>query len=417
MRRILVFAAMMALTGCTLDKQTPPGLAGPSELGLSIAIAATPDIITQDGQSQSIIDIVARDPDRQPVRGLTLRLDIVSSGQPVSFGTLSAKTVSTNGDGRASVIYTAPPPPPATAGDSAIISITATPVGSNYANSQQSAVVLKLIRPGAPLGPASDLQALFSFSPTAPKEGDTVQFDASTSKGNIVSYSWDFGDGRTATGVHATHAYGLGGTYTVTLTVKDDRGNVATSDPKSGAISVGATSAPTADFSISPTTPIAGTVVFLNASGSKAATGHNIVDYAWDFGDGTSGSGVTVQHTFTLPQGYNVTLIVTDDIGRTTSVTKTVTAATSNPKADFTVQPQAPHTTDIITLDASNSAAVLGRNIVTYKWDFSGVATGSTLGQSITVGPLPAGTLTIKLTVTDSAGQVGIITKNVIIQP
>ena len=276
---------------------------------------------------------------------------------------------------------------------------------------------INLVRPGAPLGPAGDLQALFSFSPTAPKEGDTVQFDASTSKGNIVSYSWDFGDGRTATGVHATHAYGLGGTYTVTLTVKDDRGNVATSDPKSGAISVGATSAPTADFSISPTTPIAGTVVFLNASGSKAATGHNIVDYAWDFGDGTSGSGVTVQHTFTLPQGYNVTLIVTDDIGRTTSVTKTVTAATSNPKADFTVQPQAPHTTDIITLDASNSAAVLGRNIVTYKWDFSGVATGSTLGQSITVGPLPAGTLTIKLTVTDSAGQVGIITKNVIIQP
>ena len=35
----------------------------------------------------------------------------------------------------------------------------------------------------------------------------------------------------------------------------------------------------------------------------------------------------------------------------------------------------------------------------------------------MTVGPLPAGTLTIKLTVTDSAGQVGIITKNVIIQP
>ena len=158
-------------------------------------------------------------------------------------------------------------------------------------------------------------------------------------------------------------------------------------------------------------------MVFLNASGSKAATGHNIVDYAWDFGDGTSGSGLTVQHTFTLPQGYNVTLVVTDDIGRTTTVTKTVTAATSNPKADFTMQPQAPHTVDIIALDASASSAVLGRNIVTYKWDFSGIATGSTTGQTVTIGPLPAGTLTIKLTVTDSAGQIGIITKNVIIQP
>ena len=62
-----------------------------------------------------------------------------------------------------------------------------------------------------------------------------MQFDASTSKGNIVSYSWDFGDGRTATGVHTSHSYGLAGTYTVTLTVKDDRGNVANVDAKSSA--------------------------------------------------------------------------------------------------------------------------------------------------------------------------------------
>lgn len=418
-RRLIVLAAVFAIAGCTLDKQQAPPLAGPSTFALSLQISASPDILSQDGHSQSAIDIVARDANSQPVRGLTLKVDTAVGGSIVDFGSLSARTVSTNGDGRANLVYQAPAPPPLTAPDSTVVTLLVTPVGTNFDNTTSfgHTVSINLVRPGAPLGPAGDLQALFLFSPTAPKEGDTVQFDASTSKGNIVSYSWDFGDGRTATGVHASHGYDLAGTYTITLTVRDDRGNVATSDPKSGTISVGATSAPVADFSVSPTTPIAGTVVFFNASGSKAATGHNIVDYSWDFGDGTSGSGLTVQHTFTLPQGYNVTLIVTDDIGRTTSVTKTVSAATSNPKADFTVLPLAPHTTDIITLDASTSSAVLGRNIVTYQWDFSGVATGSTVGQAVTVGPLPAGTLTIKLTVTDSAGQVGIITKNVIIQP
>ena len=125
--------------------------------------------------------------------------------------------------------------------------------------------------------------------------------------------------------------------------------------------------------------------------------------------DGSFAAGSTMRRGWTL--------VVTDDIGRTTTVTKTVTAATSNPTANFTVLPQSPHTTDIISLDATGSSAVLGRNIVTYKWDFSGVATSSTTGQTVTIGPLPAGTLTVKLTVTDSAGQVGIITKNIIIQP
>ncbi|HKW00597.1 MAG TPA: PKD domain-containing protein [Vicinamibacterales bacterium] len=415
-RRFIVLAAVLAIAGCTLDKQAAPPLAGPSSFALSLQISASPDILSQDGHSQSSIDIVARDANSQPVRGLTLKIDTTVGGSVVSFGTLSAGTVSTNGDGRASVVYQAPPPPPLTAPDSTVVTLLVTPVGTNFDNTTSfgHTVSINLVRPGAPLGPAGDMQAVFSLSPTSPKEGDSVQFDASGSKGNIVSYSWDFGDGRTATGVKTSHSYGLAGTYNVTLTVKDDRG-LTTSSTQS--LSVGGTAAPTVDFSVSPSTPIAGTVVFFNASASHAATGHNIVDYAWDFGDGTSGSGVNPTHTFALPQGYNVTLVVTDDIGRTASVTKTVSAATSNPKADFSVQPQAPHTTDIITLDASASSAVLGRNIVTYSWAFSGVATGTALGQSVTVGPLPAGTLTIKLTVTDSAGQTGIITKNVIIQP
>ena len=62
-----------------------------------------------------------------------------------------------------------------------------------------------------------------------------VLFDGSGSfdlDGTIVSYSWDFGDGGTATGVAPTHTYGASGPFTATLTVTDDGGltDVATAD-------------------------------------------------------------------------------------------------------------------------------------------------------------------------------------------
>jgi PKD repeat protein len=185
-------------------------------------------------------------------------------------------------------------------------------------------------------------------------------------------------------------------------------------------VTISATKDPTAKFTVSPTTPIAGTVSNFNASESKADTGHVIANYDWDFGDGSPhASGVTVQHTYALPSAYNVTLVVTDDTGRTGVTTQTVTAASSNPTATFSIAPQTPHTTDVISLDASNSSAVLGRVIVTYKWEFTGAFVGTSSGSTTSIGPIggAGGTLTIKLTVTDSAGQVGILTKNLVIQP
>ena len=70
--------------------------------------------------------------------------------------------------------------------------------------------------------------ASFTATPasgTAPLE---VQFDASVSTdsdGSIASYSWSFGDGGTATGVTAQHVYNQAGTFTITLTVKDNLGS------------------------------------------------------------------------------------------------------------------------------------------------------------------------------------------------
>jgi PKD repeat protein len=71
--------------------------------------------------------------------------------------------------------------------------------------------------------------ATFSFSPVTPQVLQVVNFDASASTPasgrSIVSYSWDFGDGESKTGVTTTHDYVIAGVYLVTLTVTDDLGN------------------------------------------------------------------------------------------------------------------------------------------------------------------------------------------------
>jgi len=49
---------------------------------------------------------------------------------------------------------------------------------------------------------------------------------SSRSTGTIISYSWDFGDGRTATGGWLSHLYATAGRYWVTLTVTDNQGGL-----------------------------------------------------------------------------------------------------------------------------------------------------------------------------------------------
>jgi PKD repeat protein len=125
--------------------------------------------------------------------------------------------------------------------------------------------------------------------------------------GEIVSYSWTFGDGGTATGPTANHAYAAAGTYTVTLTVVDDRGgsddhqiDVIVDDPPN----------------IPPTAVLGAECALLTCSfdGSDSDDPDGTIEsYAWDFGDGTTGSGATPDHEYAEPGVYHVTLTVTDD--------------------------------------------------------------------------------------------------------
>lgn len=417
-KRFILFGALAALAGCTLDNQAPPSLSGPSELGLSLAVTASPDVIKQDGLSQATVDIVAKDANNQPVRGLALQVETMVGNVAVDFGQLSSKSVSTGNDGKATVTYRAPAEPPASVSSDTVVTVAVTPVGTNYAQSVSRVVNIRLTRPGVILPPNGAPKPDFFFSPTQPREEDDVLFDGSASTdpdGQIVSYVWNFGDGGTGSGVRLTHSYGLAGTYNVILTVTDDRGISVPTAPKQ--VQVGSTAVPTADFTFSPTTPIVNQTVNFNGSPSTASAARDIVAYDWDFGDGSPhGSGVTPQHAYAVQGTYTVVLKVTDNTGRSGVASKSLAVGVAAPKADFTISPPtATANVTVVQFNGNLSTAPPGRTIASFAWDFGdGVGASASAPSHVYTA---SGTYTVVLTVTDNTGQIGVTSKTITVSP
>ncbi len=164
---------------------------------------------------------------------------------------------------------------------------------------------------------------------------------SSDAEGPIASYLWNFGEpssgtNNTASGITATHAYALPGTYTVSLTVMDAASPGVHSTPNTQVISVSgpANASPVANF-IS-----AANALLVSFSGATSSDSDGtITSYFWVFGDPASGvfntfSGITATHAYTSAGSYTATLNITDDRGAThvkasvISVSPTVAIAT-----------------------------------------------------------------------------------------
>ena len=157
---------------------------------------------------------------------------------------------------------------------------------------------------------------LFTYTPEMPRLGDTIVFNASLSydpDGNITSYIWDFGDGTIAEGAIVNHTYTSYGTFSVTLKVIDDKGAYGLKT-----ISIKIPAPPIASFNYTPSQVLEGKTVLFNALSSYDPDGE-IIGYYWDFGDGATSTEPIVNHTFVEPGTYNVTLIVTDADGLSSS--------------------------------------------------------------------------------------------------
>jgi PKD repeat protein len=327
---LLACAAISA--ACTVNGTDVPSLTGPSEAALSLNLTVTPDMIDHDGRSQATITVSAFDVNGKAISGQAFRLDMALDGVTQDYGLLSLRTITTGADGRASAVYTAPPPPSAqTAGTMMIVTLIATPLGANFDTSSRRTATLRLNPVGVVRPPAIPPTPSFRYSPTTVLASVPAVFDASESCATtspcgstegIVSFEWNFGDGSTGSGEVVSHAFPAAGSYSVRLTVTNDRG-LSRSAIKD--VTVVFAQPPTASFIVTPSPYRAGAPLFFNADQSLAAPGRTIVTYAWNFGDGTAGSGQNVAHTYAAVGTYTVVLTVVDDIGRRATSTAGVT--------------------------------------------------------------------------------------------
>lgn len=191
---------------------------------------------------------------------------------------------------------------------------------------------------------------------------------------NIVSWSWDFGDGAFSNLQNPSHNYSTVNTYTVVLQITDANGCQGF---KSVPGYITTTTKPTADFTVSGQaiscdTPL--TVSFVNSS-----TGNGSLTYLWYFGDDSTSSLLNPSHTYLDSGLFDVALVVTDQNGCKDSVMMIDQVIISDVVASFTMSDDTvcPGQQVIFTSTSLNGQ--------TFNWTFgdgTGTSTASTPGYS-----------------------------------
>ena len=180
-----------------------------------------------------------------------------------------------------------------------------------------------------PPAPTNNPPVADAGGPYSGEAGTTlIQFDGSGSMDpddNAITFEWEFGDGSTATEEMPTHTYRSAGNYEVRLVVDDGQ---VKSEPS---ITSAVISAPPANIAPvanpgGPYTGAPGQMITFDGSASEDPNG-DALTYSWNFGDGSSGSGVNPTHTYAAAGNYTVTLTVSDSQLESAPVTTTAEIA------------------------------------------------------------------------------------------
>lgn len=239
--------------------------------------------------------------------------------------------------------------------------------------------------------------------------GSTYTVNASFSDAGVADSPWAYtiawGDGTTSEGttsaqggISASHTYSTSGSYAVSVSVKDKDNGVGSDD---AAVIVKAI--PVAAVN-GPFTSNEGSAVAMSGAASSDADG-SIVSYAWDFGDGSSGSGTTASHTYAQDGSYTVTLTVTDNDGLTATTTSSVSVANVGPVigafAGATLLPDESYSA---SGSFSDPGADTWSATINYG-DGSGTSALTLSGKSFSLGHTytTAGTYTVTVTVNDGS--------------
>jgi len=250
-----VLGLFVAHAGCGLDGVEIPELDGPSELATAVTLTASPDLITADGFSTSLVTATVRGPNGEPIAGRDIFFSIADArGLTADIGELRSTTtgtgvgtgivVRTNAQGVAAVVYEAPARTDATANQTVLVQ--ARPIGTDANAALYREVRIELRSAESRLFPerAGNLLPICNFTVQVTGKStctavnvctvpintgvlfQSTSFDQDLD-GTIVRYFWDFGNGTNADHPDTSTSYKVAGTYTVRHLVTDNNGGQA----------------------------------------------------------------------------------------------------------------------------------------------------------------------------------------------
>jgi large repetitive protein len=330
-------------------------------------------------------------PDQTVILNSLVQLDGSGSSSPLgnelnySWTQVAGPVVGLSDAGSVAPTFTAPAVPTAV-----VFSLTVTDQDTGDSSLPDEVTVTVVDEPITGLTASNDSPALV---------GEGVEFQAQITGGTGVSFEWAFGDGNSGSGATATHVYAAPGDYTATVTASNTSGEVQE----------------TTDVVIINTPPVADAgpdqIVFveepvqLDGSGSFDPDGQEIT-YQWQQEGGlpvTLSDDTAVLPTFVAPDQPTVitfSLIVTDELGLSSTADEVVVTAIDRMIAGLTAENDGP---TILTDPTQFTATVTAGTNIEFSWDFGDGNTGSGPSPSHTYSD--AGSYTVSVIASNSTGE------------
>ena len=222
----------------------------------------------------------------------------------------------------------------------------------------------------------------------------SLSVDAHDDDDDNLTYSWDFGDGETASGENVKHTWADDGDYTVTVTVSDGEEE----DSESATVSV---------TNVAPTLSVDGASSGQEAQARtfEADTSDveaDTVSVTWDFGDGETGSGDEVTYAWTDDGTYTVTVTASDEDGGETTETFNISISNRAPTLQVSASATSGDEGDSFAFSAVTSDVT--DDTVSVTWDFGDGQTAN--GLAVTHTFTDDGTFVVEVIASDEDGGV-----------
>ena len=225
-------------------------------------------------------------------------------------------------------------------GNGITTSIKSNPVAATYFTGQNYTVTLT-VQDGTLVSTKTVIITVYkspvvnlSASPTTGCIPLPVSFTgtATPGDGSITGYFWDYGDGNTLNGnsANVSNTYAFPGTYAVSLTVTNSYG-CSNTLKRSNLITVYPALVPAFNVDSATICNLSQSVNFTNSS-----TGQGPLTYNWNFGDGSSSNLPNPSHQYAARGNYNVSLMVSNGYGCSSTLTKPALIQAANFTGDFT---------------------------------------------------------------------------------